>query len=188
MDISELIKNRRATPPRFFNSREIPEELLWQCLENANWAPNHKGTEPWRFHIYRGAAREKMIRQVEELLFSVATPGESVNKLKVEKFISNLENSDTVILVIMERDVARRVPEWQEIAAVACAVQNMWLSATASGMSAFWSTPEFMERIEDYFGIKSNQKFMGFFLLGYSDIEYPSPGRGPVSGKTIWIK
>lgn len=32
------------------------------------------------------------------------------------------------------------VPLWEEHAAVACAVQNMWLAATAAGVSGYWTS------------------------------------------------
>ncbi|MDZ7605566.1 MAG: nitroreductase family protein [Cyclobacteriaceae bacterium] len=68
-------------------------------------------------------------------------PGEAINPQKVEKFKSSLENVPVAIAIIFERDAAERIPEWQEIAAVSMAVQNMWLTATDMGLGAFWSTP-----------------------------------------------
>lgn len=32
------------------------------------------------------------------------------------------------------------VPEWEEVAAVACAAQNMQLVATALGVAGYWSS------------------------------------------------
>ena len=34
----------------------------------------------------------------------------------------------------------KQIPEWEEMAAVACAVQNMHLMATARGVAAYWSS------------------------------------------------
>ena len=42
----------------------------------------------------------------------------------------------------MQRDPGERIPEWEELASVACAVQNMWLSATSYGIGAYWSSPK----------------------------------------------
>lgn len=46
MNINELIKNRRATPPRFLLKEKVDKNKISRMLENANWAPNHKETEP----------------------------------------------------------------------------------------------------------------------------------------------
>ncbi|MDZ7605565.1 MAG: nitroreductase family protein [Cyclobacteriaceae bacterium] len=51
-NLNDIIKNRRATPPKFLVKKEIPRDVIQQMLENANWAPTHKNTEPWRFKVY----------------------------------------------------------------------------------------------------------------------------------------
>jgi nitroreductase len=186
MDINDLIRSRRAVPPRFFNGNDIPDELVRQLLENATWAPNHKHTEPWRFLVFKGKPKGKMTADVKEILSGLGKSGIPVNESTIGKFIGNLEKSSVVIILLLERDEAHRIPEWEEIAAVSCGVQNMWLTATALGMAAFWSTPGFTEYLREYFGNTDNQKCLGFFLLGYTDIDYPSPGRTPVAQKMIW--
>ncbi len=51
--ISELIQNRRAVAPKFFiPEKPIEASIIAQLLENANWAPTHKRTEPWRFRVF----------------------------------------------------------------------------------------------------------------------------------------
>jgi nitroreductase len=53
--VNQLIRSRRSVfPDQFEKGKEIPEEVIWQLLENANWAPNHKNTEPWRFTVFAG--------------------------------------------------------------------------------------------------------------------------------------
>ena len=42
------------------NEDNNAEQDIEQILENANWAPNHKKTEPWRFKVFRGAALERL--------------------------------------------------------------------------------------------------------------------------------
>ena len=37
-----------------------PKELIEQVLEAAVWAPNHRLTEPWRFFVLAGEAREEL--------------------------------------------------------------------------------------------------------------------------------
>jgi len=42
------------------------------------------------------------------------------------------------IAICMQRH--HEVPEWEEVAAVACAAQNMQLVATALGVAGYWSS------------------------------------------------
>ena len=187
-NINDLIKNRRATPPKFLSKKEIPEEIIQQLLENANWAPTHKNTEPWRFKVYQGEAKRKLAGQVYDLLKSKIEEGEPINQQKIEKLKEALENVPVVIVIVFQRDAAHRIPEWEEIAAVAMAVQNMWLSATQMGLGAFWATPPFLSLLHELFAIQSLQKLLGFFYVGEIALDYPSHGRGDVEAKTEWYQ
>ena len=185
-DIGELIKVRRATPPKFLAKTEVSKELIKELLENANWAPTHKNTEPWRFKIFRGEAKHKLAADIYDLLLngSVNAP---VNLQKAEKFTSGLKSVPVAIAIVLQRDEAERIPEWEEVAAVSMAVQNMWLTATANGLGAFWSTPDFMPLLNDLIHLKAGQKLLGFFYVGEIAIDYPSTGRGNVEEKTEWF-
>ncbi len=184
--ISKIIKTRRATPPRFLAKTEISKEIIQQLLENANWAPTHKNTEPWRFRVYTGEAKQKLAERIYSLLNERIKPGEQINAQKVDKFTAGLQNVPVAIAIIFERDAAERIPEWEEIAAVSMAVQNMWITATGLGLGAFWSTPQFLPLLNDILEIQPRQKLLGFFYIGEIAMEYPSPGRGDVAEKVVW--
>ena len=187
-NFNEIIKKRRATPPRFLARTEIPKEVIQQLLENANWAPTHKNTEPWRFKVYSGESKHKLSTNIYSLLTSKLAQGEQLNVQKIDKFKDALERVPVAIAIIFERDAAERVPEWQEIAAVSMAVQNMWLSATNVGLGAFWSTPEFLPLLNDVIEIQPMQKLLGFFYVGQIAMEYPSHGRGDINAKVVWYE
>jgi len=187
-NINDIIKNRRATPPKFMAKEEISKAVVEQLLENANWAPTHKNTEPWRFKVYRGNAKRKLASDAYSLLLKKIESGEPINPQKAEKFKSSLENVPVAIAIIFERDVAERIPEWEEIAAVSMAVQNMWLTASSLGLGAFWATPEFLQLLNELLEIKPSQKLLGFFYVGQIAMEYPGPGRGDIAAKVEWIE
>jgi nitroreductase len=87
----------------------------------------------------------------------------------------------------MQRDPKQSVPEWEEIAALGCAVQNMWLTCTAYGIGCYWSTPEFVIDATDMPGVHEDWKCKGVFYMGRWDrIELPS-SRSPVDTKSVWI-
>lgn len=59
--VNDLIRSRRSVyVPQFEVGKIIPDDIIWQLLENANWAPAHKRTEPWRFVVFAGAGRQKL--------------------------------------------------------------------------------------------------------------------------------
>jgi nitroreductase len=185
-NLNEIIKNRRATPPRFLAKTEISKEIIQQLLENANWAPTHKSTEPWRFKVYIGESKQKLANDINLLLTQKVAEGEPINSQKIDKFKDALERVPVAIAIIFERDAAERLPEWHELAAVSMAVQNMWLTATDLGLGAFWSTPEFLPHLNHILEIQPGQKLLGFFYVGYIAMEYPSPGRRDIAAKVVW--
>ena len=186
MTISEIIKNRRAIPPRFLTGTEISREVIQNLLENASWAPNHKKTEPWRFQVYTGKSKLELAEDCESILREKQAGGYEVATEKIDKFLANLKNVPVAIAIILQVDPAHRLPEWEEVAAVSMAVQNMWLTVTEMGLGAFWATPEFKELFSGILGLQSGQKVLGFFYVGEIMMDYPSPGRSDQSQKVEW--
>jgi len=58
-DALTAIKTRRAI--KEYLPTEIPREWIEELLDAAHWAPNHKLTHPWRFHVFTGAGRERLV-------------------------------------------------------------------------------------------------------------------------------
>jgi len=186
LSITETIQNRRAVPPRLIAKTEIDKALIEQLLENANWAPNHKKTEPWRFQVYTGEAKATLAEKCEHILRHAQAEGFPVLSEKIDKFVTNLQTVPVVIATILQVDPANRLPEWQELAAVSMAVQNMWLTATEMELGAFWATPDFMHLFNELLELEEGQKALGFFYVGEMKMDFPSPGRGDVNQKVIW--
>ena len=186
--INELIRKRRAIFPSMYQQdRAIPKEILLEILENANWAPTHKMTEPWRFKIFTGKSLERLSSFMGDF-YKKNTPGELFSEIKYKKTIKKPLRSACVIAICMQRDPKESVPEWEETAAVACAVQNMWLSATAYGIGAYWSTPKSIHFVDEFLGLKEREKCLGFFYMGYAIENDLSSQRKSISDKIEWME
>src|SRR5262245_19210488 len=57
-DLLEAIRTRRSTGQ--VRQDVPPRETIEAILEAASWAPNHHLSEPWRFVVIAGAAREAL--------------------------------------------------------------------------------------------------------------------------------
>src|SRR5688572_16714494 len=57
MDAISAINKR--TSVRRFRSDPVPRDIIERLLECAVRAPNHKLTEPWRFAVLMGRARDR---------------------------------------------------------------------------------------------------------------------------------
>jgi len=185
-NLKNLIRSRRSIYPPMYIDEAIDEEIIKEMLENANWAPNHKKTEPWRFKIYRSAARQKLADWLSST-YKERMPVDKFSEKKFQKLSTNPVKSDTVIAIIMQRDPDEQLPEWEELAAVAMAVQNLWLTATAYGLGAYWASPGLLAHAGDFMNLKSGERCYGLFYLAHHNApEFPGI-RKDIEEKVEWI-
>ena len=109
------------------------------------------------------------------------------SEIKYSKLKNNPLKAACIIAICMKRDEEERIPEWEEIAAVACAVQNMYLTCTAHGIGCYWSTPKPALEAEEFFGLQRGERCLGLFYMGYHDMPDIPGKRDPVANKTTWI-
>lgn len=185
--LNHLIRHRRSIFPPLFSEEPVDRKVILQMLENANWAPTHRRTEPWRFQVFRGDARNRLADFMVEA-YTTQNTGPAYSEVKAAKVRKNIMRSDTVILIILQRDPQERVPEWEEIAALASAVQNMWLTATAYGLGGYWSTPGTLPALTDWLELPEGQRCMGLFYLGHRQATDVTSERGPVEEKVVWVE
>ena len=182
--ILDLIKRRRSVFPPQYNSKPVTKAQVEKVLEAANWAPNHKKTEPWRFKVMMGASKARLgdflSKKYEE---TDARP----KQIKIKKLKENPRNAGAIIAICMQRDPKESLPEWEELAATAMAVQNMWLYCTEQHLGCYWSSPGLIKFMDEFLEMEEGEQCLGFFYLGYYD-ENLSPGeRKPIAEKVQWL-
>lgn len=187
-EITDLIRNRRTIYPEQFSSRKVHREQVELLLNNAQWAPTHGNTQPWRFKVFM----ENGIQSLSDFLgrtYVTITPKEEQNDMKLSKMINRPLKSSVVVAVCMERQKEEKILEIEEVEAVACAIQNLHLSCTAYGLGGFWSTPKliYSSEMNDFLGLGEKDKCLGLFYIGYPDIEWPKAHRKPLEYTTEWI-
>lgn len=191
--INDIIQKRRSVFPPSYNDKDIPKHIIEQILENANYAPTHKLTEPWRFRILRGSSENRGNAPLQRLAAFLVddylknTSVDQRSEAKLKKMAENPLRSNCVIAICMKRH-AELLPEWEEIAAVAAAVQNMWLTCTAYGIGSYWSSPGAIHRIGEFLELGDDEQCLGLFYMGYYDDVLPKQKRQPIEAKCIWIE
>jgi nitroreductase len=187
--LNSLIRNRRSVYPKQYTGNQIDESIIRQILENANWAPNHHKTEPWRFVVFSGEGLKEFADYQAEMYLK-NTPKADFQEVKFEQLKQNPLTASHIIAIGMNRQTKGRTPEIEEVMAVACAVQNMCLTATAYNVGAYWSTGgvTYLEEAKSFFGLEEKDKLLGFFYVG--EIAKPSPDntRNPIEEKVTWRK
>jgi nitroreductase len=188
-EVNRLIRNRRSVfPDQFEAGKHIPDDIIHQILENATWAPNHGHTEPWHFVVFTGDGLKKLANFQSQLYKETA--GEKFKEATYQKFQSNPLKASHIIALCMKRDPAKKHPEVEEVAAVACAVQNIYLSVTAYGLGGYWTTGgvTYNEKARPFFGLGEDDKLLGFFYVGYVATPSPAGKRKPINEKVVWVK
>lgn len=191
MTISEAIKNRRSYYSNQFSGEEIDHEIIHQLLELANWAPTHKHTEPWRFKVYHGASMHRLIDEICDDYIR-QSPADQFNPGFVEKMNQRKTQLSHILVIIMERH-EHYLPEFEEIASTAMAVQNIWLGLQEyEGIGGYWSTPKtvLQSTFRDVLELTQNQICLGLFMLGtLKEDRIKAEGkRGDWKEKVIWVK
>lgn len=182
--IFDLIKRRRSIFPAQYINRTIEKEVLENILEAANWAPNHKKTEPWRFKVLQGNSKEALGTFLATKYQEVE---EQPKKIKIKKLLENPSRAGAIIAICMQRDLQESLPEWEELAATAMAVQNMWLACTELNIGCYWSSPGLIKYMDEFFDFAEGEKCLGFFYMGYYEGDIEEGNRTPIEEKVIWM-
>lgn len=182
--IQEIIQKRRAVFPAQYNQKPILEEQIIGVLESANWAPTHKRTEPWRFKVLRGKSLENLGNFLAEKYKETAT---NFSEFQYNKLKENPTKAGCIIAICMQREPKESLPEWEEIAATAMAVQNMWLVCTEMGVGAYWASPGLIKFMNEFFTLNEGEKCLGFFYMGNYDEPLPEGYRNPIENKVEWL-
>lgn len=186
-EISDLIRYRRTIYPKDYTDRAVHREIVERILTNGTWAPTHGMTQPWRFTVYTGEARQRLSDFLGEVYRSTTLP-EKFMPRKFETITQRPLQSSVVIAIGLVRDPNGKINERDELLAVACAVQNMHLTCAAYGLGAFWATggPMTGPAMRDHLGLGPNDQAMGLFYIGYPAIEWPKGYRKPLDQLVKW--
>lgn len=182
--IFDLINDRRSVFPEHYNDQPLERATVKKILEAANRAPTHKNTEPWRFKVLMGAKKEALGKFLSKK-YQETDP--KPKQFKIKKLQENPKRSAAIIAICMQRDPLQRLPEWEELAATAMAVQNMWLCCTALHIGCYWSSPAIASYMDEFFTLKEGEKCLGFLYMGYYDHPVATSTRTPIEEKVAWL-
>jgi nitroreductase len=162
--IEQLVRSRRTT--KEFRADPVPQELLREIFELAQWAPNHRLNHPWRFRVLGKHA----VVALEQ------AAGEGAAKLR---------RAPTLVAVSAELS-GNSVHDAEDVAATACAMYTALLAAHARGLATYWRTPGVLrtDAGRAACGIGEGEQAIGLLHLGWSDASPELPQREPIE-KTL---
>mmetsp|Transcript_12955 Transcript_12955/g.24347 ORF Transcript_12955/g.24347 Transcript_12955/m.24347 type:complete len:270 (+) Transcript_12955:53-862(+) len=147
------------------------EEVVNRAIVSAIYAPNHKRTEPWRFHLLG----PNTIRQVCELNAKLVADkkGEKAGQRKLERWLQMPGwvvvtcRSDFGEKEVQSMDIPAGLAR-EDYAACCCAVQNFCLSLHNAGLGTKWSTGNvnFDARFHEILGLENGEYSVGIIWFG----------------------
>lgn len=187
MDVFEAIETRRSISK--VSQERPPKADIERLLAAAIEAPNHHETEPWRFFVLAGKAREELGNVLAEALRR-RMAGEDARKVEGLMIAERAKPLRAPVLVVVgvkhdltERGGERVVPV-EDLEACAAATQNLVLAAHGLGLAAQWRTGDgaFDPQVKAWFGLEATDEIAAIVYVGYRD-----PGRDiPRTRQRTW--
>lgn len=188
MDVIRAIETRQSIGR--VKQDPVPKELIERILESAVHAPNHRLTEPWRFHVFTGKGRGELARVRAEIArLQAEAEGESeemaagrISRERKKAFRA------PVIIAVVSKAGRDDVETLENYAACAAAVQNMQLTAHALGLGTMWRTGPvaYHDRMREFFGLKEGDTMVAHLYVGYPDMRERPRRREAAHEKTTW--
>jgi len=185
MEVTEAIRTRRSVGRL---GGDIADDSVVELIELATWAPNHHLTEPWRFTVIRGAARERL----GELWGAAAAAASGLSadaRLEFARRQADKLLRAPLLIVVSTRTDADPVVAEEDFAATAAAVQNLLLAAAARGFGAIWRTGAMVHspQVKAFLGIDASDRVVAIVYLG-TEFTVPAPRPRAVDRVTRWMR
>ncbi len=177
--IYRVIAERRDM--RHFLPDPVDPAVLERLLVAAHQAPSVGLMQPWRFiRITDAQLRSDIAAMVEEerhrTADALAERGDEFMRLKVAGI---LECGELLVVALTDRReqyiFGRRTLPEMDLASVACAIQNLWLTARAEGLGMGWVSLFDPEALAQLLAMPSGSKPVAIVCLGHVDAFYPAP-------------
>lgn len=183
-EVNKLIRSRRTIYPEQFSAKQVSKDIILELLENARWAPTHGLTQPWLFKIFFGKGLKTYID------FHSHNITMKFDREKFEKLKSRAEKASAIICIGMRRQASEKIREIEEVEAVACAVQNMFLTATAHGLAFYWGSGAltYSGEMKNFLGLGQKDQCLGSIFIGYPAVEWPASHRKPIESFSDWVE
>ena len=176
MDTKKAIFTRRTI--HLFDKKKVSETIIENAIEAANQAPCHKLTFPWRFYSVGLQKRIKILELALDIKFKNKNIDDKSKNLLSKKYLD-----PSHLLLASQALNDDELIKKEDYAACSCAIQNLSLSLTSSGVFTKWSTGAITRNPEIYNIAEIDSKkeeIIGFIWIGYGK-ELPKISRPLIS-------
>jgi nitroreductase len=188
MDAIDAIQRR--TSVRRFRPDPIPRRTIERLLECAVRAPNHKLTEPWRFAVLTGAARDRLADiRARHRLKRFSDPDSAEALAATDKIRREGLDTPAFIVVMCAPNSDERGRE-EDYAATMMATENLMIAAESLGLGTYLRTGGMMQEpaLVELVGLEEGYRVVGVVSLGYPAEPRAARQRRPVQELTKWLE
>lgn len=185
---------------RRYTAQPVARALVARLIEAATQAPSPHNRQPWRFAVLTGGARARLAQamgaQLRADLVRDGLAAESIERdaTRSEQRITGAPVGVLACLSMRDMDVypdaARAQTErWMAGQAVACAIQNLLLTASAAGLGACWMCaplfcPDIVSKTLD---LPADWEPQALITIGHPADAGRERPRLPVSDLSLWL-
>lgn len=186
MKALHAIHTRRSI--KRFTDRAVSKAEIEELLEAAVQAPNHRMTEPWRFHVV-GAQGRRAFGTVLGLRKAKRVDDPDAARAVVEKVSAAHAALPAMLVVSMTLDENPEIRE-EDYASCLMAVQNLSLAAHALGLGSHIKSGAVMNDpgALSAFGVPEGQRVVAMIELGEPADTPDAKARRPAAECTTWVE
>lgn len=185
--VIQEIENRRSI--RKYKSNEVSREWIEDIIYSATLAPSAKNRQPWKFIVYQGKEKDKLVEVMRQGIISEKI----VHKLMpewafaipdAENTVRIMQEAPCLIAVVNTNQYTpfasieseKRIMEICDSLSIGAAVENMILTATGYGLGTLWiaNTCFAYEDLVDFIG--TDNQLTGIVAVGFAN---ESPSKRP---------
>ncbi|MEW5806843.1 MAG: nitroreductase family protein [Acidobacteriota bacterium] len=147
MDIYEIIKLRKSV--RYFQPKDVPEEVITRLLEAARLAPSASNRQEWRFVVVRDAATRKALADAS----------------CKQRFVA-----EAPVIFVCCAETDNHVMACGQLCYpidVAIAIDHITLCAVAEGLGTCWIGAFYEEPVKKLLGIPAHIRVVELLPIGY---------------------
>ncbi len=188
MDAITAINKR--TSVRRFRPDPVPREIIKRLLDCAIRAPNHKLTEPWRFTVLTGRAKDRFAEiRAKHRLKRYSDPATAEALAGADK-VRRESRETPVYIVVMAAMNPDEITREEDYAATMMAIANLMIAAESLGLGTYLKSGGVMQDPEliDLAGVPDKYRVVGLLSLGYPAEQDPPRRRKPAGDLTRWVE
>jgi len=140
-------------------------EHLERILAAGSRPPDHGRLSPWRYVVLQGAALE-VLADAYVAIRRRQPPEPTAEQIEAAR--KKAKRAPVIVVAAAHVVKGHRVPENEQVMAVAAGVQNMILTAHALGYGTMWKTGEaaYDPEVKRVLGLEAEDHIVGFVYFG----------------------